>query len=233
MMLVKRLNRKFVLLMVKIVINHAYRNKFLAKLFLGISFGPIGPDHFYYDLSTLAVVKKARHYINKDSLVIDMGTGAFGVIGLSLWKKTGAHVLSVDINENLVDLARKNIELNKAPIKVIQSDFFTNVDEDFDVVTWNPPYVYPDTAKYLNLSANTKSQWDGGKEGTAGIQRFLDTLANLKHSHSFKVFLGINAFYVPKEVMVNLIEPYPNILVDEISSHYFSFFNVYVLTVKK
>lgn len=226
-----KLSRKLILFVVKYFINPLFRSKFLAKIIFNVKFGPVGPEYYYFDISTIAIVKKLKEYVNKDIRLIDMGTGAFAVIGLSLWKKTGCHVLSVDINKNIIELAKKNIELNNAPIRVIHSDFFTNVDEDFDVVSWNPPYVHSVSAEYLNLADSTRSQWDGGNDGTTAIRRYLDILLKFKRKTPLKIYLCINAFYVSKQVMLDLIGIHKELSVDEVSSHYFSFFNVYVLTL--
>lgn len=228
-----KLKKKIILFFTKVVLNPLFRNKIAARFLFGVKFGPIEPEYFYYDLSSIATVKKLSEYVSKDTRVIDMGTGAFAVIGLALWKSIGCHVLSVDINKDIVSLARENVKRNNAPIQVIESDFFTHVNEDFDIVSWNPPYVHADAGKYLNLADKTRSQWDGGSDGTFAIRPFLDVLSNLNHDHSFKVFLGINAFYVPKYLMLELIQAHDAISIDEISSHFLSFYNVYVLTVGK
>lgn len=92
--------------------------------------------------------------------ILDIGCG-YGVIGISLARlNPSANVTMIDINERAVDLSNRNIKLNNANnAKAIQSDGFTNVVGNFDVIVSNPPIrtgkkvIYPIFEKsvdYLN-----------------------------------------------------------------------------------
>lgn len=92
--------------------------------------------------------------------VLDIGCG-YGVIGISLAKlNPGSYVTMIDINERAVDLAEKNIKLNKVTnAKAMQSDGFSSVTDKFDMIVSNPPIragkkvIYPifeNSINYLN-----------------------------------------------------------------------------------
>ncbi|HQA58093.1 MAG TPA: class I SAM-dependent methyltransferase [Acetivibrio sp.] len=92
--------------------------------------------------------------------VLDIGCG-YGVIGISLAKlNPGSYVTMIDINERAVDLAEKNIKLNKVTnAKAMQSDGFSIVTDKFDMIVSNPPIragkkvIYPifeNSINYLN-----------------------------------------------------------------------------------
>jgi len=79
---------------------------------------------------------------SSDSL-LEIGAGC-GVISLLLSIKPFAHVTALEIQDSLVDLARRNVQLNKLTekISVVQGnirDFVT--PEKFNVVFSNPPYI--------------------------------------------------------------------------------------------
>ncbi|MDD7425728.1 MAG: peptide chain release factor N(5)-glutamine methyltransferase [[Actinobacillus] rossii] len=86
--------------------------------------------------------------------ILDLGTGT-GAIALALaqeLKKCGqkSRVLGVDLIFNAVTLAQQNAQCNQLPeVEFRQSSWFDNVDEKFDLIVTNPPYIDPQDA-HLN-----------------------------------------------------------------------------------
>lgn len=86
--------------------------------------------------------------------ILDLGTGT-GAIALALaqeLKKCGQklRVLGVDLISNAVTLAQQNAQRNQLPeVEFRQSSWFDNVDEKFDLIVTNPPYIDPQDA-HLN-----------------------------------------------------------------------------------
>ena len=79
--------------------------------------------------------------------IIDLGTGS-GIIPLLLFgKRKGLSICGIEIQEDLADMARRSIKLNKLQnsITIIQEDFrnLKNIfkNQQFDVVVSNPPYI--------------------------------------------------------------------------------------------
>ena len=72
--------------------------------------------------------------------VLDMGTGS-GVNAILAASKAAA-VVAVDINPRAVDAARSNVERNGVAdlVDVRHSDVFTNVDGEFDLIVFDPPF---------------------------------------------------------------------------------------------
>jgi 16S rRNA (guanine1207-N2)-methyltransferase len=70
--------------------------------------------------------------------VLDLGCG-YGVIGIVLKRMIHAHVTMSDVNPRALDLAKKNAELNKTDIDIINSDGFKAIDQTFDHIISNPP----------------------------------------------------------------------------------------------
>ena len=75
-------------------------------------------------------------------LVLDIGTGS-GCIACIVAKLTQAKILGVDISDNALEVARKNAQKlgvsNKVRFK--KSDLFSDIDEKFDLIVSNPPYI--------------------------------------------------------------------------------------------
>ncbi|MER9839587.1 methyltransferase [Mesorhizobium sp. M0074] len=72
--------------------------------------------------------------------VLDMGTGS-GVSGILAARK-GARVVAVDINPQAIECARQNADRNGVADKITfaVSDIFDEVDGDFDLVVFDPPF---------------------------------------------------------------------------------------------
>ena len=190
------------------VAHQVYRSKLVAKFLFGIDFPKLGPKDYYFDISTWVVVREVAKRIKPTDRVVDLGTGSFAVIGLGLWKRTGCKVTSVDIDAELAASSRRNVELNKAPIPVVHSNLFTNVEGEFDVVTFNPPYLTTAAGEALNIDAR-QGQWDGGAEGTSAVGPFLAAVA--ARPHKVRVFLAMNRLFVKAPVIREMVAKQPGL----------------------
>ena len=70
--------------------------------------------------------------------VLDVGCG-YGLIGITLSKILKYDVTMIDINKRAIHLTEKNIELNNAKAKALESNTYSNVDNKFDLIVTNPP----------------------------------------------------------------------------------------------
>jgi HemK-related putative methylase len=79
----------------------------------------------------------------KGKRVIDIGTGT-GILAM-IAAKTGAEdVVAVDINPNAVSCVQNNIKANKLEhviSKVICTDLFDGINDTFDVILFNAPWI--------------------------------------------------------------------------------------------
>lgn len=120
------------------------------------------PDDVYYpeeDSLFMAEVLEAMNLTNKQCL--DMGTGS-GFLAIIMYKK-GGYVTAGDINLHTVYNAVKNAENNNAKIRGIQTDLFSNIVDEFDLIIFNPPYLPKD--KY-----DDKEDTTGGDQGHETIE---------------------------------------------------------------
>ena len=77
----------------------------------------------------------------EDAKVADIGCG-YGVISIFLAKKYPTFKFTmVDVNNRVLELSKKNIELNNInnEVEVLESSSFDNVEGNFDIVLTNPP----------------------------------------------------------------------------------------------
>ncbi|HLA76956.1 MAG TPA: methyltransferase [Vicinamibacteria bacterium] len=184
------------------------RSRPLARWLLGVDFPPCPEGARYFDITTPVLVRAARAYLSRDSRLLDMGTGAFGSIGLSLWRRTGCQVVSTDIHPEIVRQARENVARNRAPNRVVEARFFEGVEGDFDCITFNIPYV-----PTRLLAAPGDFQSDGGPEGTSVIEAFLD--AFVVRGSGARALLGVNRIFVPPEKFLPLAAARPDLAVEK------------------
>lgn len=97
--------------------------------------------------------------------VLDIGAGS-GCIGVTLALETGARVVSTDISEEALEVARRNAEALEAAVGFVQGDLGGAFRPGaFDVVVSNPPYV-PDGDR--DGLAREVREWEPGTALFAG-----------------------------------------------------------------
>jgi len=70
--------------------------------------------------------------------VLDLGCG-YGLIGIVLNKMIQAEVTMSDVNKRALHLTERNLKLNNATAKVVESDCYENIEDKFDLIVTNPP----------------------------------------------------------------------------------------------
>lgn len=105
------------------------------------------PDYFCFGIDAVLLAWFAAKRLTSRARVVDLGTGT-GVIPLLLYGRVGLrHIDALEIQENMVDLAQRNVRLNdlesvihvhhadiRSPGEAFHSSFF-------DAVICNPPYM--------------------------------------------------------------------------------------------
>ena len=92
------------------------------------------------------VKKLVKNYTKKKIKILDIGTGSACIIitlTLELMSKLNVHATALDISKRALLVAKKNLvkfNLNKK-IKLLQSNWFESLDNKFDLIISNPPYI--------------------------------------------------------------------------------------------
>ena len=109
-------------------------------------------NKFYIDercliprFETEELVENTINYINKyfnhPVDIIDLGTGS-GIIGLTLEKKVNTNNVDlVDISKEALEVTKINKDNLNSNANLIESDFLTNINNKYDVIISNPPYI--------------------------------------------------------------------------------------------
>ncbi|MBN0919207.1 peptide chain release factor N(5)-glutamine methyltransferase [[Mycoplasma] gypis] len=142
---------------------------------------------------TEEVVLKSYEFLNKDSEVLDLGTGS-GFIGLAIKKNINCFVDCSDKSFFALHQAKKNAKYNHLKINFIRSNWLKKISKQYDLIISNPPYLDKNTiAKenrpkydpYFSLYAKNK--------GLSDYQKILKNITkNLKPEG--KVIFEIDPF---------------------------------------
>ena len=140
--------------------------------------------NFYVDENVLipqpdteVLVESAINYITEITVnkkisinnikLLDLCTGS-GAIAISLKKYIPQiKVYASDISEKALEISKINANNNNVEINFIKSDMFKNINEKFDIIVSNPPYIK--TSEISKLSKDVQNEpvlaLDGGEDG--------------------------------------------------------------------
>lgn len=109
-------------------------------------------DCFLFGMDSVLLANSVNK-TNKDSIIVDLGTGSAVMPVIIAAKKEVGKIIGVELQEKMYDLAKRNIQLNEfdSKIYVIQEDLkntnnvINNITEitgkeKVDIVISNPPY---------------------------------------------------------------------------------------------
>lgn len=140
--------------------------------------------------------------------ILDIGTGS-GAISLALSKNLkDSKIIGVDISKKAIDLANENkIKLNINNVEFKESDIFSNIEEKFDIIVSNPPYINKEDFEKLDnkLYYEPQNALYGGEDGLYFYKKIIKNAKNFLNKNG-KIYLEIG--YDQKDSISNLLEEY-------------------------
>ena len=145
---------------------------------------------------------------NNDGLgtVLDLCTGS-GAIGISIAKFSKCSVTMSDISQNALEIAKKNATSNEliGKCNFLLSDMFENINEKFDIIVSNPPYIKTKVINTLDAEVQNEPHLalDGGEDGL----NFYRIIAENAYKYLNKDgILTLEIGYDQKEEVITLLE---------------------------
>lgn len=162
---------------------------------------------------TEILVEEVISYIKKkyqsgEARVLDMCTGT-GCIAITIDQEVATKkVVAADISEKALEVARENARKNGSRAEFIRTDLFEGINEEFDVLVSNPPYIPTKVIDTLQPEVKNNDPHlalDGGEDGLDIYRRIIQGI-NSKNvlSVSGAVFFEIG--YDQGEAVSGLLE---------------------------
>ena len=171
---------------------------------------------------TEELVEKTINYINKYFTnpvdIIDLGTGS-GVIGLTLEKKISTNSVDlIDISKEALEVTHKNCELLNSKANIILSNMFENVpvDNKYDIVISNPPYIKDDEEIEEIVRNNEPHQALYG--GVDGLDFYKQILGSVKKHLKERSLIAFEIGYTQGNDIKKIVEetlPNSKILIEK------------------
>ena len=89
------------------------------------------------------VINISKKIFSNKINILDIGTGS-GAISIVLKNELNSNVTACDISKKALNVAINNAKINNSSIKFIKSDIFSNINDKFDIIISNPPYISSD-----------------------------------------------------------------------------------------
>ncbi len=152
---------------------------------------------FYIDETVLdprpeseLIIDVTKHLLFDRMKVLDLGCGS-GCIGLSLYKENPSISLFLsDISKKALSVTKKNALKLRAECELIHSNLFSNINERFDLIVTNLPYIAKEDFFYLQKEIMLFEPHEalyGGKCGLDVIKRFLSSVSKYLNSNGMFV----------------------------------------------
>ena len=116
-------------------------------------------SNFYIDETVLdprpeseLIVEKVLELSDTNLSLIDLGTGS-GCLAISIaLERPNFKIFASDISLDALKIAEINSRYHKTPITFIKSDWFSEINNTFDIIIANPPYISENEYKSLPIS---------------------------------------------------------------------------------
>ena len=130
--------------------------------------------------------------ILKINNLLEIGCGS-GIVSITLDLETRGQVeiTAVDISPQAIKNTNVNKNNLKSSIKIIESDLFEEVNEKFDLIYSNPPYIKSHEIENLQVEVRDhepRLALDGGSDGLYLYRMIIKDAPNYLNSHGFLVF---------------------------------------------
>lgn len=155
-------------------------------------------------------IKYINKYLNNNIKIADIGTGS-GCIAISLKKEIkDAIVTAVDISEDALIVAKQNAINNKVSINFKQGNLLEPLNEKYDVIISNPPYIEYEDEEVEDIVKNNEPHLALYADDR-GLKLYKEIIMNASKYLNDKSIIAFEIGYKQGEELTNFIKKYfPN-----------------------
>ena len=174
--------------------------------FMGLSFY-VDSNVLIPQPDTEILVEEVINLCKENDKILDLCTGS-GAIGISIAKNVkGSQVIMSDISEQALEIAKNNAKNNEVIDKCnfILSNMFENIQEKFDVIVSNPPYIKTEVINTLDKEVQNEPYLalDGGEDGLYFYRVIAENAYKFLNKDGI---LALEIGYDQKEEVINLLK---------------------------
>ena len=115
--------------------------------------------------------------------ILDLGTGS-GCIAIELSKKLQtAKITGVDLSAKALELAKKNNAQTENCVNFFTSNWFSNVNQKYDLIVSNPPYISKDSSLDKSLKFEPMIALFSENQGLADLSKIITDSINYLQEH--------------------------------------------------
>lgn len=108
--------------------------------FMGLSFH-VNEHVLIPRQDTEILVEEALKLVSDGDRILDLCTGS-GCIAISIQAlHSNAKVTGSDISKDALNVAQENAKLNQVEMNFVESDLFSDIEGQYDMIVSNPPYI--------------------------------------------------------------------------------------------
>jgi release factor glutamine methyltransferase len=146
-------------------------------------------------------------FTNRHINVLDMCCGS-GCIGLSLkMLHNDMDMTLADISDSAIALTEKNRDRYNTDCRIIKSDLYENINDKYDIIISNPPYIRSDVIDGLMPEVRDyepRLALDGDVDGLKFYRRIIDEGLNFLNEEGFMFFeIGHDQAYDVQQLLVD------------------------------
>lgn len=157
---------------------------------------------------TEELVEKTLNILNEkfsyyDSVkILDVGCGS-GVIGITLDKLYKKSIVTCsDISQYALDTTKLNARLLASDINIIKSDMLKNINEKYDVIISNPPYIME--CEEIDLKVKNNEPHIALYGGKDGLKYYREILSTAKKNLNDKYLIAFEIGWKQKDAVVSI-----------------------------
>ncbi|MGF0096210.1 peptide chain release factor N(5)-glutamine methyltransferase [Peptoniphilus sp. SGI.035] len=142
------------------------------------------------ETSVEIILKLVKENNIKNMLEIGCGTGIVSIT-VDLESAGKINITSVDISPYAIKNSNINKKILKSNIKILKSNLFEEVEEKFDLIYSNPPYIK--TSEIENLQVEVRNHeprlaLDGGSDGLYFYRKIIKKSQDYLNKNGFLIF---------------------------------------------
>lgn len=183
----------------------------------------------YWDWTTLLLKKALKTFELDNKRILDIGTGPYAILSIYVkCNSTPKQIVAADYLDEI--LGNAITQPGSGGITFVLSDLFENIQQKFDVILFNAPYIIDADGSKLGIFNDelARERWSGGETGMETINRFLEFLPEYLSESGYGL-LGVNHFYLSDPSLRETISQHNKLVVTKYLRNRLTRAGVYII----